>query len=265
MYGNPLPWKKTELTPNLGTMDSTDDVRPGMGWEGMANLQKFVRGGGVLIAVDDTANFAVQYRLHARRLDHARRSGSRLPARCCARSWWTARARLPTATRTTCRSTRPTARSSVSATPPAAAAGAVAVGKIGASPAAARRTSRISRRAARRPIRCPKSRASSPGRRHRSARSSFATASAIIPPSQRPRVVLRYGDARDLLVSGLLDGGAEIAQRPMVVDVPIEKGHVILFSNNPMWRGETHGSYFLVLNAILNHDNLDAGRRLDPR
>ena len=51
----------------------------------------------------------------------------------------------------------------------------------------------------------------------------------------------------------------------MVVDVPIAKGHVILFSNNPIWRGETHGSYFMVLNAILNHDNLDAGRKLDQR
>jgi hypothetical protein len=87
----------------------------------------------------------------------------------------------------------------------------------------------------------------------------------IIPPTQRPRVVLRYGEARDLLVSGLLDAGTEIAQRPMVIDVPVEKGHVVLFSNNPVWRGETHGSYFLVLNAILNHDNLDAGRKFDMR
>ena len=77
--------------------------------------------------------------------------------------------------------------------------------------------------------------------------------------------MLRYGDARDLLVAGLLDGGTEIAQRPMVVDVPVEKGHVVLFSNNPIWRGETHGSYFLVLNAILNHDNLGVGRKLDTR
>ena len=87
----------------------------------------------------------------------------------------------------------------------------------------------------------------------------------VIPPAQRPRVVFRYGDARDLLVSGLLDGGTEIAQRPMVVDVPFEKGHVVLFSNNPIWRGETQGSYSLVLNAIMNHDNLDAGRKLDAK
>ena len=34
MYGNPLPWKTTELTPNLGKIDSTDDMRPGLGWSG---------------------------------------------------------------------------------------------------------------------------------------------------------------------------------------------------------------------------------------
>jgi hypothetical protein len=51
----------------------------------------------------------------------------------------------------------------------------------------------------------------------------------------------------------------------VVVDVPVGKGHVVLFANNPIWRGSTIGSYFLVFNALLNHDNLDAGRMLDPR
>ena len=84
----------------------------------------------------------------------------------------------------------------------------------------------------------------------------------VIPPEYRPRVVLRYSDNKELLVSGLLDGGSEIAQHAAVIDVPVEKGHVILFSNNPMWRGETQGSYFLVFNAILNFDHLNAGRKL---
>jgi len=87
----------------------------------------------------------------------------------------------------------------------------------------------------------------------------------IIPPQFRPRVVMRFSDARDLLVSGLLDAGTELAQRPMIVDVPVEKGHVVVFANNPIWRGETQGSYFLVFNAILNHDNLDAGRKIDEK
>jgi hypothetical protein len=84
----------------------------------------------------------------------------------------------------------------------------------------------------------------------------------VIPPGQRPRVVLRYGDVKDLLVSGLLENGKEIAQHPAVVDVPVEKGHIVLFSNNPVWRGQTRGSYFLVFNAILNFDHLNAGRKL---
>ena len=83
----------------------------------------------------------------------------------------------------------------------------------------------------------------------------------VIPPEARPRVVLRYADSKDLLVSGLLQGGKEIAEHPAVVDVPVEKGHVVLFSNNPVWRGETRGSYALVWNAILNWDSLGVGRK----
>jgi hypothetical protein len=87
----------------------------------------------------------------------------------------------------------------------------------------------------------------------------------VIPPAARPRVVLRYADNKELLVSGLVEGGTEIAQHAAVIDVPLDKGHIVLFSNNPIWRGETEGSYFLVFNALLNFDHLDAGRKLDAR
>ena len=59
MYGNPIPWKTTPLTPNIGKIDSTDDIRPGLGWSGVMNLQNFVKNGGVLIGSDDSADFAV--------------------------------------------------------------------------------------------------------------------------------------------------------------------------------------------------------------
>ncbi|NJD11248.1 MAG: hypothetical protein FIB01_12710 [Gemmatimonadetes bacterium] len=87
----------------------------------------------------------------------------------------------------------------------------------------------------------------------------------IIPPAQRPRVVLRYGEARGLLVSGLLEGGGDIAQRAIVVDVPVDRGHLVLFANNPVWRGQTIAGYALVLNTLLHFDHLDAGRKLGPR
>jgi hypothetical protein len=72
-------------------------------------------------------------------------------------------------------------------------------------------------------------------------------------------VVLRFSDEKDLLVSGMLAGGRELANRPVVVDVPRGAGHVLLFANNPIWRNATQGSYFLLFNAILNYDHLGAG------
>jgi hypothetical protein len=87
----------------------------------------------------------------------------------------------------------------------------------------------------------------------------------IIPPDQRPRVAMRFESQRNLLVSGLLNGGNDIAERALVVDVPMQKGHFVVFANNPVYRGETIGSYFLVLNTLLNFDNLNAGRTLDAK
>ncbi len=61
MTGNALPWKTTQLTPNIGKIDSTDDMRPGLGWSGLSNLQAFVRKGGLLITATDTSNFAIHF------------------------------------------------------------------------------------------------------------------------------------------------------------------------------------------------------------
>src|SRR5487761_491969 len=46
-------------TPNIGKIDSTDDTRPELGRDGVAHLQDFVKHGGVLVTVMDTANLAV--------------------------------------------------------------------------------------------------------------------------------------------------------------------------------------------------------------
>ncbi len=49
MVGPPIPWKNTPQTPNLGRIDQTDDMRPGMGLDGAAALRRFVERGGVLL------------------------------------------------------------------------------------------------------------------------------------------------------------------------------------------------------------------------
>ena len=87
----------------------------------------------------------------------------------------------------------------------------------------------------------------------------------FMPPQLRPRVVLRFvSDEKNLLVSGMLAGANELANRPAVVDVPVGRGHVVMFATNPMWRHQTQGEFFLVFNAALNFDNLNVGRS-EPR
>jgi hypothetical protein len=49
MVGPPIPWRNTPETPNLGRIDQTDDMRPGMGLEGAAALRAFVERGGLLL------------------------------------------------------------------------------------------------------------------------------------------------------------------------------------------------------------------------
>jgi hypothetical protein len=51
----------------------------------------------------------------------------------------------------------------------------------------------------------------------------------------------------------------------VVVDVPVDRGHIVLFANNPVWRGYTLGTYALVFNTIMHFDNLNAGRKLDEK
>ena len=76
----------------------------------------------------------------------------------------------------------------------------------------------------------------------------------------RAVLVVRWSDEKDLWVSGMLAGGSELAGTPAVIDVPLGKGHIVLFGNNPMWRHETHGSFMLLFNTALHYDHLQAGR-----
>ncbi len=77
MWGNAMPWKKTALTPNLGRIDETDDVRPGLGARGVDNLKRFVADGGLLVTAGDTAELAIEIGL-APGVGIAKRDGLRL-------------------------------------------------------------------------------------------------------------------------------------------------------------------------------------------
>ena len=86
-----------------------------------------------------------------------------------------------------------------------------------------------------------------------------------VPLAQRPRVVLRFAsDEKNLLISGMLAGGSELANAPAVIDVPVGSGHILMFATNPMWRHQTQGSFFLIFNAALNFDSLNTERAVQP-
>jgi Zinc carboxypeptidase. len=260
MYGNPLPWKKTQITPNLGGIDETDDMRPGLGWNGLQNLQKFVKDGGLFITVDDTSDFAVNYGFTAgvnvSRSQRLRAVGVIL------------RIKMVDAA-------SPLAYGYGDSLAMYCSNGPIfninnGVGGRGGRPAP-RATGRGTPDDPDVPQGRPPAEIPEPPPRVEPWEAPKVTdeqlrnAIGLIPPNQRPRVVLRYADSRDLFVSGLLDGGDEIAQRAAIIDVPSGNGHVVLFSTNPFWRGQTKGSYFLIFNAIMNWDNLNAGRKLDDR
>jgi hypothetical protein len=64
----------------------------------------------------------------------------------------------------------------------------------------------------------------------------------------------------DMLLSGTLSGGQALAGRAQVVDAPVGRGHVVSFAIRPFWRWQTQGTFFLGFNAILNWNDLDAGK-----
>jgi hypothetical protein len=86
-------------------------------------------------------------------------------------------------------------------------------------------------------------------------------AGSSAPEAPRPRVVIQFpADPRDLLLSGTLANGQLLANRAAVVDARLGDGHVVMFAIRPFWRWQTHGTYTLGFNAIMNWNDLDAGR-----
>jgi len=80
-------------------------------------------------------------------------------------------------------------------------------------------------------------------------------------PNAHARVVLQFpAKAEDMLLSGTLEGGNTLSNRAQLVDESIGQGHVVMFAIRPFWRWQTQGTYTLGFNAIMNWNDLDAGK-----
>ncbi len=265
-WRNPMPWKNTPETPNIGTWAQTDDVRPGLGFDGLAKLQQFVAKGGVLITSDNTSDFAIQYGFAsgvAMNQTRGRVVGSLLRSKvvdAASPIMYGIPENLSIYSENGqsfgVSANRGGGRGNRFGTPTDRATGR---GLADEPDVVQGRSALDSAHSA------PVPETIQPWQYALPTPEQLRTPLNVIPPDQRPRVVLRFGEQRGLLASGLLEGGTDIAQRPVVVDVPFQRGHVVLFAGNPIWRGETIGSYFMVFNTVLNWDNLNTGRRLDPR
>jgi hypothetical protein len=259
-WGNPLPWKNTPGTPNLGKNDSTDDMRPGLSWDGVERLQQFVEKGGVLLTATDTSSLALSLGfadgITTQNANRMKIVGSVVGTRLVDGASPIAYG-YDEKGAAYCDNGPIFSLSSI--------AGQRGRRRLGPE-MHARPTGRgtpddpdfaVGRPGVETPEE-PKSESwEAPPVTDEQKRNGFR----VIPPANRPRVIFRYADSKELLISGLVQGGDEIAQHPAVVDAPSGKGHFVLFSINPVYRGETWGTYGMVLNTILNFDSLNAGRK----
>ena len=268
-FGGAIPWKTTDLTPNLGILDHTDDIRGGMGLEGAAHVEKFVQDGGLFIPVSSSTVLPI---------DLGITSGvSITPTRQLQARGSIFNAKVEDKGSPIAYgyddglaiyfSQAPVFRVSVA---PAGFGGGG-----GGAPGGEGGEGRPSGRGSTNDPDIPQGRPWNPQapepHRTRAEQETYispdvreAMRGMIPPPDTWPRVVVRFADESNLWVSGMLAGANELANAPAVIDVPVGRGHVVLFANNPMWRQETYGSFMLVLNAALNFDHLNVGRKEPP-
>lgn len=262
--GGPIPWEKSDLTPSFGLgPDQSSDIRGGLGFSGLANLQKFVEDGGLLmpissssvIATDtgitDAVSIAPAPELHARgAIFNATVEDPHDPIT------YGYDADVPVYF-----NQAPVFRVSLSG-------GGGGFGGGGGGALHGRPSGRGSLTDPDIPQGRPWNPPTPEPHRTRAEQELYVNPetrqflSAYLPPKELwPHVVLRFADEKNLWISGMLDGGQALAEAPAIVDVPVGRGHVVLFAINPMWRQITQGSFMFVLNAAMNYDHLSAAEK----
>ncbi len=254
---SPIPWKKMEKYTHLGGPDSRDDIRGGMGIEGVVHLQKFVENGGLFIPITTNASLPIDYGIVESvavvKTDKLKAPGSVLQARIIDN-------RSPVTygydrTLGVYFNSGPVFETGMKAATGGLDLSALIGGETGGR-SSGRGSLQDPDVIQGRPYEPPKITGAGVG-----LPPEFKDMlNLYMPPDLTTlRVLMRFDQKDKLLLSGMMDGGEELQNKAAVIDVPVGKGHVLLFAINPMWRFETHGNFFLLFNAALNYDNLDAG------
>jgi hypothetical protein len=280
----PLPYRRTAETPNLGALDQSDDIRGGMGVEGLYELYKFVKAGGTLITEGSTATIFPEYKFtNGITVENSQQlfaRGSVMRGRIVDKKspivYGYEGDQLPVYFNQDPVLTV--------ATP---GPGAFAFGGSGGAAASSQtiagvgqNTTPMATKPTLSPWEGPVSKtdvtvSESTPRRGSAAAGGGAAAAAAGPegeggspfapprpdPATLPRVVIQFpANQADMLLSGTLAGGQLLSNKAQVIDAPLGSGHVVLFAIRPFWRWQTQGTFMLGFNTIMNWNDLDAGR-----
>jgi hypothetical protein len=267
----PLPYKKTAEYPALGANDSADDIRGGMGWEGLMELVNFVRAGGTLITEGSTSTILPSYNvtngvtlesptdLFVRgSIIRGVFADKRSPL-----AYGFDGAQLPVYFN----------QEPVMSVGGGGGGGFGGRGGGAAIPGVGMNVTPMAGAANQRitpyepagggtlPAETPVAGQQAGGGRGGGGRGGGGFAGFGAATAEAPRVILRFpANPDEMLLSGTLVGGQALANRVQLVDIPVGQGHVVSFAIRPFWRWQTQGTYFLAFNAILNWNDLDAGR-----
>lgn len=262
---DPIPYKKSELTPNLGFVDQSDDIRGGMGIEGLQELAKFVNEGGTLITEGSTAALMADYGLTAGvTVDHP----EQLAARGTILRGMVTDHKSPITYGYDGKdlpiyfSQDPVLTIGIGA---AAGFGGGAGGLRGGQSAAFGQN--VTPNAVPVPISpyegstvISNAKEQPPVDEAEGMRQMMRAMGGDVEQA-RPRVVMQFpANPNEMLLSGMLAGGQTLSRKALAVDAPLGKGHIVMFALRPFWRWQTQGTYFLGFNAILNWNDLDAGK-----
>lgn len=217
----PMPFRKTRLTPSFGTPAGSDDITGGIGWNGLAEIQRFIGSGGLLVTLGSGSMLPLEGGL----VRGVRRESGGVP------------------------------RSSQGG---GAASAAAAQSAETRTPGSHLRVSFVQ---ANHPISYGYPSQTYVFRQNfpvyaaprRWLRMAYCT-SCLDGPTDTAGVVLQWGSGADepFLVSGQVWGEQNLVGRPAILDLRSGSGHVVAFNFNPLHRDLNRGDQRMLWNAILN-------------
>ena len=218
---SPMPFKKTPQTPSFGTPAESDDITGGIGYEGLAQIQRFIEDGGLMITLGSGSMLALEGGL----VRFVRRSSGGVPRSAAGGGGSSSAAAQQAGTRT------PGAHVRVTFDRPHHP---IAYGY---------------------PTHTWVFRQNFPlyNTPRRWLRMAYCT-TCLDGPEDRSGIVMEWGDSenKDFVVSGQAWGEENLIGRPAILDMPVGKGHVVAFNFNPMHRDLNRGDQRLLWNTLLN-------------